>query len=145
VSNKFRDAMNSLSAEIASEPSWRLYADYCKARANDFRNQSAVAVEQFVKVAQGWPFEEKKRFSLWLMNSTGWITERCGGSKYCSRATLSGPGIFAPRIVEVAILLPTLVEWRRPLPPIRPIDPRTCCDRPDVADLVRQLDPYFDH
>ncbi len=58
-------------------------------------------------------FEERKRFSLWLMNSTGPVIERFGRSKYRSRATTGGPGIFAPRLVVVAILLPTLVEWRR--------------------------------
>ena len=51
--NKFHDAMNSLAADIANEPSWRIYADWCKARANGLRDQSAVAAEQFVEVAQG--------------------------------------------------------------------------------------------
>ena len=69
--NKFHDAMNSLAADIANEPSWRIYADWCKARANDLRDQSAVAAEQFVEVAQGWSFEERKRFGLWLMDSSG--------------------------------------------------------------------------
>jgi hypothetical protein len=113
VPNKFHDAMNSLAADIANEPSWRIYADWCKARANDLRDQSAVAAEQFVEVAQGWSFEERKRFGLWLMDSSGRVLERCGRSKYHSRASLGGPGIEAPRIVEVAILLPTLIEWRR--------------------------------
>ncbi len=113
VSNRLHEAMASVSAEIANEPSWRLYADYCEARAKDLRDHSAVVAEQFVEVAQGWCFGEKKRFSLWLMNSTGLVIERFGRSKYESRRTLGGPGIFAPRIVVVAILLPTLVEWRR--------------------------------
>jgi hypothetical protein len=113
VSNKLHDAMTSTSAEIANEPSWRLYADFCEARANDLREHSAVIAEQFAEVAQGWSFEEKKRFGLWLMNSTGRVVERFGRSKYRCRATTGGPGIFAPRIVVVAILLPTLVEWRR--------------------------------
>jgi hypothetical protein len=113
VPNKLRDAMTSQSAEIANEPSWRLYADYCEARANDLRDHCGVVAEQFVEAAQGWPFEEKMRFSLWLMNSTGRVIEHTGRSKYESRATLGGPGIFAPRIVVVAIVLPTLIEWRK--------------------------------
>jgi hypothetical protein len=105
--------MTSVAAEIANEPSWRLYADYCEARANNLPDRSAVVAEQFVEVAQRWSFEEQKRFGLWLMNSTGRVMERLGRSKYESRATAGGPAIFAPRIVVVAILLPTLVEWRR--------------------------------
>jgi hypothetical protein len=116
LSNKWYDVMTSISAEITNEPSWRLYADYCKARANNPCDNSLIVVEQFVEVAQGWSFEEKKRFSLWLMNSAGRIMERFGRSKYESRAATGGPGIFAPRIVVWAILLPTLVEWRRKEP-----------------------------
>jgi hypothetical protein len=78
---------------------WRLYADYCHARAKNPGDHSTVVAEQFVKVAQEWSFEEKKRFSLWLMNSTGRIMECLGRSKYESRAGTGGPGIFAPRIV----------------------------------------------
>jgi hypothetical protein len=105
--------MISVSAEIAGEPSWRPYADYCKARANNLRDHSAAIAEQFVEVAQRWPFEERKRFSLWLMNSTGRIMEGFGLSKYDSRAATGGPGMFAPRVVVVAILLPTLIEWSK--------------------------------
>jgi hypothetical protein len=116
VSTKWHDVMTSVSAEIANEPSWRLYADYCKARANDHRDHATVVAELFVELGQGWSFEEKRRFGLWLMNSTGPIMERFGQSKYESRATAGGPGIFAPRIVVWAILLPMLVEWRRKEP-----------------------------
>jgi hypothetical protein len=112
VSNKLHDVMTLAAAQIANEPSWRLYADYCRARANNLRDHSAVVAEQFVEVAKRWSFEEHKRFSLWLMNCTGRMMEGFGLSKYDSRATTGGPGIFAPRTVVVAILLPTLVEWR---------------------------------
>jgi len=87
VPNKFHDAMNSLAADIANEPSWRIYADWCKARANDLRDQSAVAAEQFVEVAQGWSFEERKRFGLWLMDSSGRVLEH-----FTIRLTISGVG-----------------------------------------------------
>jgi hypothetical protein len=112
VANPLHDIMTSLSAEIANEPSWRLYADHCEARANNLPDRSAAVAEQFIEAAQRWSFEERKRFGLWLMNSTGRVMERLGRSKYESRATTGGPGIFAPHIVVVAILLPTLVEWR---------------------------------
>jgi hypothetical protein len=116
LKKKWRDVMTSVSAEIANEPSWLLYADYCKARAGNPFDQSKVAAEHFVRVAHEWSFEEKKRFSLWFMDSTGRIMESFGRSKHESRATTGGPGIFAPRIVVSAILLPTLVEWRREEP-----------------------------
>ena len=116
VKNKWHDVMTSVSAEIANEPSWRLYADYCKARAGNPFDLSTVDAEHFVRVVHEWSFEEKKRFSLWLMDSTGRIMESFGRSKHESRATTGGPGIFAPRIVVSAILLPTLVEWRRKEP-----------------------------
>ena len=87
---KWHDVMTSASAEIAHEPSWRLYAGYCTARANNPHDHARVVVEQFVKVSEGWSFEEKNRFSLWLMDSTGRIMERFGLSKYETRATLGG-------------------------------------------------------
>ena len=92
LKKKWRDVMTSVSAEIANEPSWLLYADYCKARAGNPFDQSKVAAEHFVRVAHEWSFEEKKRFSLWLMDSTGRIMKSFGRSKHESRAATGGPG-----------------------------------------------------
>ena len=100
-----------MAAELDREPGWKLLTEYCAARDNDLHDRAAAIAEQIVAVAQDWPFEERKRFSLWLAHFTGSASERNGVSKYSSRFSMAGPGLFAPRLVVQGVLLPTFVEW----------------------------------
>jgi hypothetical protein len=108
MANKFTDAMRATAAELEAHPRWHPYAGYYKARANNLREQAATAAEQFAEVAKAWPLAERRQFSLWLMDRTGWIMERCGRSRFVT----GGWGLFAPRLVVETVLCPTLAEWR---------------------------------
>ncbi len=108
--------MTATAADLAGEPLWKLYAEWCLARASSLQERAATVAEQFAKAARHWPFDERKRFCLWLTNSTGLVMEQCGGSRFTSRFITGGTGLFAPREVVDAILLPTLFEWRREEP-----------------------------
>lgn len=112
MANKFTDAMLTLAAEAAREPSWHLYAGWCEARACGDRDRAAAKADAFAAVALSWSFEDRQRFSLWLMKATGWVMELCGGSALESRRSTGGSGLFAPRQVVEIVLLPTLAEWQ---------------------------------
>ena len=106
----------AMAAELSGEPRWKPYADWCVAHGNNQPEHAAIAAEHFVQIARDWSFEERKRFSLWLVNSTGRVSEQCGRSRFRRRFSTGGPGLFASRIVVDAVLRPTLAEWRRDEP-----------------------------
>jgi hypothetical protein len=106
-----KNPWTAMAAELVVEPGWKLLTDYCQARENNLRDRAATIAEEIVVVARDWPFKERKRFSLWLARFTGSASERSGLSKYSSRFSTGGPGLFAPRRVVHGVLLPTFVEW----------------------------------
>jgi hypothetical protein len=108
-----------MAAELIMEPGWKLLAEYCQARENKLHDHAAMIAAEIVEVARNWPFEERKRFSLWLAHFTGSAGERSGLSQYSPRFSTGGPGLFAPRRVVHGVLMPTFVEWsaKEPLNP----------------------------
>ncbi len=96
-----------MAADLKAEPRWQRFAEYCEARERNRREEAVIIAEKFIDDASDWPFEERKRFGLWLANSTGSAMERAGCSKY----HIGGQGLFAPRSVFEGILLPMLIEW----------------------------------
>jgi hypothetical protein len=100
-----------MAAELASEANWQLLAEYCKARSFNLRDRAAMIAEQIIEVARTWSFEERKRFGLWIMHRTGSAMERGGKLRYDLRYSIGGDGLFAPRRVVEATLLPSLLEW----------------------------------
>lgn len=105
--DKFATAMTDMASELAAEPLWQPYAEYLILRGDRQTERARKAADNFVEVARHWPFDERKRFSLWLMRRSGGVIEKIGSSNYSSR----GRSFVSPQIVIDAILLPTLSEW----------------------------------
>ncbi len=99
--------MTAIAAEAAREPSWRSYAECCQLQGQRRSKQAREAAERFLRDARSWPFNERKRFSMWLLDRTGWVMERCGRSRYA----VGGQSLICPREVIDTITLPTLIEW----------------------------------
>ncbi len=111
MSNKFTDAMLLLAAEVSRDPLWLPLAEYYESRERGLRDSAHQAAGRFAESARRWSFEERKRFSLWLMDRTGRVGELCGQSKFKSRYSTGGSGLFAPFVVVEAVVRPTLAEW----------------------------------
>jgi hypothetical protein len=101
-----------LAADIALETQWTGYADWCVARGNWELAAAAEAAARFVETALHWSFEERRRFSLWLVNSAGAVYDTFGRSRFKARFSTGGPGLFAPTVVIDAVVRPTLQAWR---------------------------------
>ena len=112
MANKFTAAVAGMAAELAAEPQWQPYARCLEIRAggtfDKFRKEAFdSAAESFVEVARHWPYEERKRFSLWLTDRTGWVLEQIGSARNSDR----GRSFVSPLVVIETVLLPTLDEW----------------------------------
>ena len=107
MSDKFATAMVGMASELAAEPLWQPYAEYLELRGNRVQERARQAAESFVEVARHWPYEERKRFSLWLMDRAGWVAEQIGSTRNSRR----GRSFMSPQVVIDTILLPTLAEW----------------------------------
>lgn len=113
MANKFTIAVAGMTAELATEPQWQPYAEYLEIRAGgtyDKARKDACerAAESFVEIARHWPYKERKRFSLWLMERAGQVAEQIGGARNSSR----GREFVSLNVVIEKILLPMLREWR---------------------------------
>lgn len=104
--------MIEIAAELKHKPAWKAYAEYCELRGQRQNEAARVAAERLLEDARSWDFETRKRFSRWLMDSTGRVMERCGRSRY----SIGGQSLVASPEVIKALLLPTLVEWRNKEP-----------------------------
>ena len=112
MANKFTIAVAGMAAELAAEPRWQPYAEYLEIRAGgtyDKARKAAceVAAESFVEIARHWPYKERQRFSLWLMDRAGRVMEQIGSARNSS----GGRSFVSPQVVIDAILLPTVAEW----------------------------------
>jgi hypothetical protein len=67
------------------------------------------AAENFVKLARRWPYEERQRFSLWLMDRAGQVLEHIGSASNGNRGRL----FVSPQVIIDTVLLPTLAEILR--------------------------------
>ncbi len=103
--------MSLLAEEVSREASWLPLSEYYKLRARNLRERAHEAAVPFAECARNWSFEERKRFSLWLMDRTSWISELCGRSRFKTRYSVGGPGMFAPSVVIRTVVCPTLAEW----------------------------------
>jgi len=99
--------MVDMASELAAEPLWQPYAEYLLLRGNRVQEGARQAAASFVEVARHWPFEERKRFSLWLMDRAGRMMEQSGST----RSTTGLRSLVSPKVVVDTILLPTLNEW----------------------------------
>ena len=122
MANIYEIEMNMLAAEAESERFWKPYAEWCRTRARRLTEQAEIIAGQFSEAARQWPFDERKRFAVWLVNSTGVAIERCGGQRYQSRFSYSGPRMFDSRTVVDVVVRPTLAEWRN----TDPSNPEPC-------------------
>jgi hypothetical protein len=111
MTSKLTGVMSTLAAETSREPLWAALSDYYKLRETGLRDHANAAAAQFADSARIWSFEERKRFSLWLMDRTGWANSQTGRSKYPPRYSTGGAGLFAPFVVVESVLRPTLAEW----------------------------------
>lgn len=144
MANEFDEAMNVLAAEAESERLWKPYAEWCRTRARRLTEQAEIVARQFSEAARQWPFDDRKRFAVWLVNSTGVAIERCGGQRYQSRFSYSGPDKFESRTVVDVVVRPTLAEWRN----TEPSNPEPCFwialydeDLWSYLQEARRLDP----
>jgi hypothetical protein len=90
MSNNFVDAMKVVATEAEREPAWHLYGEWCRARMSHLAEQAEAFAKQFSEAARRWPFDERKRFALWLVNSTGSTIDRRGGMRFKSRYSHGG-------------------------------------------------------
>jgi hypothetical protein len=105
---KIATAIVSMASELAAEPLWQPYAEFLELRANRAQERALqAAAESFVEVARHWPYEERKRFSLWLMDRAARVMEQIGRPRNSSRLR----SVVSPAVVIDTILLPTLAEW----------------------------------
>ena len=65
----------------------------------------------FYIAARDWPFEERRRFALWLMSRSGVAIAAAGGSVHQRRFSYVGPGSYASREVIRSVVVPTLRDW----------------------------------
>jgi hypothetical protein len=107
MSDKFATAMVGMASELAAEPLWQPYAEYLELRGNRVQERARQAAESFVEVARHWPYEERKRFSLWLMDRAGRVVEQIG-----SIVGGGGHGRFCPG-VESGVSTQSLRDSRR--------------------------------
>lgn len=114
--NEFTKALSAIATEMVREPLWKPLSEHYEARANSRSDQADKAAARIAGTAQAWPFKERKRFSIWLMNRSGRLREDFGHSRYRYRAVSSGRGIFEPREVIWSVVLPTLMKWRKEEP-----------------------------
>jgi len=105
--SKFTVAMVGMASELAAEPLWQSYAEYLELRGNQVQGRALQAAASFAEAARHWPYEERKRFSLWLMDRAGRVNEQIGSV----RNTSGIRGFVSPNVVVDTLLLPTLAEW----------------------------------
>jgi len=76
---------------------WDLYAQYCFARMNGLRSDSFSYLDQFLKIAGDWTFDERKKFTCFLLE----YIEACDEPDY---------DIFPHPLYE-NLIKPTLNKW----------------------------------
>lgn len=101
--------MVSLEAEASRDPLWAPLAEYYKLRRLGLRDRAILAAGRFAESAQTWSFEERKRFSLWLIIASEKARNRGSGSSF--RQGWSGVRELAPYVIVKIVVCPTLVEW----------------------------------
>ena len=104
----FAEAMIATAAQMQGELAWKPLAEYFELRGNKHYKRATEIADQVCKDARQWPFQERLRFSLWVLDQTKHICEKLG------RSDLDGGlhGIVLLRSWIEEILLPAFVEWR---------------------------------
>ncbi len=95
------DDLDSLlaAAPLAMQrPQWRGFGRYCEYRGKGVRAQAFAELGKFLDEAIDWPFDERRAFALWVLNS-----ER---SDVLNNALMSQP-------LLARLIVPTVKEWNR--------------------------------
>ena len=92
------EGLLAVSESLGHEPSWSLFAKYCKLREQGLRKAALASIEEFITDASAWSDAERRRFVTWLYDTQ----------------------IRLPRVHQLIVeplrkklVLPTLERWQR--------------------------------
>lgn len=97
------DWLAALAGEANEHPEWREYSAFADSRSRGLRTEALQHLSRFIRAASDWKFEERLRFSRWLLGKGG----RFGDL-----------GIASPQPLHVNLLIPTIRQWSEREPTI---------------------------
>jgi hypothetical protein len=90
-------AMLTVAAGAERVPSWAGYARYCRLREQGLRRAALRSLEDFLRAAERWSFEERREFAVWISQV---LEER--ETPYYD---------LTPHPLVARLLRPALLEW----------------------------------
>jgi hypothetical protein len=102
----YAQAMLTAAEAAERSPAWVDYAHYCRNRERGLRREALVRLNEFIRTAETWPFEQRREFTAWLSG----LLETPGWEHYD----------LAPYPLVTQLLRPALYEWleRQPTSPL---------------------------
>lgn len=120
----FETLRNAAAEAVCESPSWQDYANFCLEYERGLRNQAFLILGQFISRMEREPFEERRRFVSWLMQTAD---------------EEKGSHMLIPHPLRVRIVEPTLLEWTEAEP--RNSEPHRWIGGLEHLERAIELDP----
>src|SRR5579863_657916 len=117
-------SLKDVASEASAVPEWADFATYCTEQQRGLRQQAFVALERFISRVEAAPFEERKRFTSWLLHRA---------------ESRKGYHMLVPHPIRVRLVEPTCAEWIEIEP--RSSEPHRWLGTHEHLKLARECDP----
>jgi len=120
----FETLRKAAADAVCESPSWQDYADFCLEYERGLRSQAFLILGRFISRLEREPFEERRRFVSWLMQTAN---------------EEKGSHMLVPHPLRVRIVDPTLLEWTEAEP--RNSEPHRWIGGREHLEKAIELDP----